>query len=88
MAALGASSSSPPIRAKVASPNRQRPFRLGGGNWSSCPFPDARLGAYESESRIAPALGPKKTGRVGWTIKLKAEMSSCQGFKFANHVSN
>jgi hypothetical protein len=35
--AYGASSSLPPIPAKVASPNRQWSFRLGGGNWSSCP---------------------------------------------------
>src|ERR1700720_2555232 len=33
--AFGASSSLPPISAKVASPNRKRPLRLGGGNRSS-----------------------------------------------------
>jgi hypothetical protein len=33
-----ASSSLPPIPAKVALPNRQPPFRLGGRNWSSCPI--------------------------------------------------
>jgi hypothetical protein len=35
-AGIGACSSLLPIPAKVASPNRQRPFGLGGENWSSC----------------------------------------------------
>src|ERR1700726_4376730 len=39
MAAIGASSSLPPIPAKVASPSRQRLLRLGDGNRSSCPIP-------------------------------------------------
>jgi hypothetical protein len=38
MTAYGASSSLRPIAAKVASPNRQWPLRLGRENWSSCPF--------------------------------------------------
>jgi hypothetical protein len=36
---VGAFSSLPSIPAKVASPNRRRPLRLGGENWYSCPFP-------------------------------------------------
>jgi hypothetical protein len=36
---FGASSYLPLTPAKVASPNRQRPLRLDGRNWSSCPFP-------------------------------------------------
>jgi hypothetical protein len=43
MAAVGASSSLPPIPAKVASPSRQRPLRLGDGNRSSCPIAAVRL---------------------------------------------
>src|ERR1700719_4283433 len=39
-AGIGASSSLPPIPAKVASPSRQRPLRLGDGNRSSCPLRD------------------------------------------------
>ena len=39
MTAYGASSSLPLIPAKVALPNRQPPFRLGGRNSSSCPIP-------------------------------------------------
>jgi hypothetical protein len=35
---IGASSSLPPTPAKVALPNRQLPFRLGGWNWSLCPI--------------------------------------------------
>lgn len=42
MAAYGASSSLRPILAKVSSPNRRPPFRLGRGNWSSCPAPAVR----------------------------------------------
>ncbi len=88
MTVYGASCPLPRVRAMVSLLIPHRPFGFGGGNRSSCRVPDARLDAYEIESHIAPALGPKKTGRVGWTIKLKAEMSCCQGFKFANHVAN
>ena len=38
-AGFGASSSLPPVPAKVASPNQKRPLRLDGGNWSSCAEP-------------------------------------------------
>jgi hypothetical protein len=38
--AFGASRPLPCALAKVASPNRQRPFRLEGRNWSSCPYSD------------------------------------------------
>jgi hypothetical protein len=37
--AFGASRSLPRVSAKVASPKRQRPLRLGGRNRSSCPNP-------------------------------------------------
>jgi molybdate transport system regulatory protein len=44
-AGIGASSSLPPIPAKVASPSRQRPLRLGDGNRSSCPKADLAVEA-------------------------------------------
>src|ERR1700732_5259255 len=51
-AAIGASSSLPPIPAKVASPNRQRSLRLGGWNWSSCPLCDIRDHTVEPSDRV------------------------------------
>src|SRR6266851_563103 len=51
MAAFGASSPFPPIPANVASSNRQRPLRLGGGNWSSCPIPAVDRRHPERRSR-------------------------------------
>ena len=40
-----------PIAAKVASPNRHRPLRLGRGNWSSCPKCVIRDRSAEPPSR-------------------------------------
>ena len=57
MTGFGACSSLPPIPAKLASPNRQRSFMLGGGNWSSYPFADLYGGNSRSpDTELPPFL--------------------------------
>jgi hypothetical protein len=46
-------SSLTPIPAKVCSPNRQPPLRLGGRNWSSCPISDMSVDPELQESRVS-----------------------------------
>ena len=60
---FGASRPLPRVSAKVASPKRQRPLRLGGRNRSSCPAADLRPDGFERLSRVAtcpshPGLPP------------------------------
>ena len=52
MVAFGASFSLPHLLAKVSSLNAERPLRLGGTNWPSCPTAAAR--AYDSRRLTCP----------------------------------
>ena len=68
MTAFGASSSLRPIAAKVASLNRYRPLRLGGGNWSSCPRPWENASEVSIDALCFPigrADADKQTGASG-----------------------
>jgi hypothetical protein len=64
MAGIGASSSLPPIPAKVASPSRQRPLRLGDGNRSSCPEAAIRGGTRIGSVAGNPAFVGAGRSRV------------------------
>src|ERR1700752_5034135 len=72
--ALGASSSLPPIPAKVALPNRHPPFRLGGRNWPSCPTSAVRNPRRDPLSWVVccPTAIRRRTCRSGRLFALVA----------------